>query len=362
MSKRREALEAYRKARAGGATPPKQVAPTSPRLSSITSKHQIQDPVAYAAKNCAAWIAANDAAHIKTFYTLLMSPGQRKQVISWAIGRARAGDLDVLLYIGIEDANPAVQKHLDNMLNSVPADAVLESVRSTQLSAKERRTVAGLLGRSDKPEAAHVLASMASDSDARVREAAVQSLIPSVLSPDRKLAIFKKRIEQDREQDVRLRAAEGLAALGTTEAIATLQRAADESISTPGIQACYAAWQAAPSHRASAAAQPTGELPAEPVPAAPSLATRLTPALVLKILVVVVLVGFAGYRIVKYVRQRSAWQYTPRTQQIQERRSQSNRPPKPGLSEKDKALHIQLRDRPDLYRQMTGRTWESDAQ
>lgn len=190
-------------------------------------------------------MAATDIGKLVEHYGFLSNPLQRQKVMTWAVDMARAGDMRALLAIGIDDPEPSVRKHLNHLLASLPPDMLLSKVSNARFTIKERRTVAGLLGRCRDPRAGKLLGTMAAHDDSRVRESALQALAWFPVTPGLQLPLFKKHLETDSHPDVRLRAAEGLARLGTTEALITLEVASRrDEVTTPEIQSVLAAFQA----------------------------------------------------------------------------------------------------------------------
>jgi hypothetical protein len=241
--KRHEALQAYRKSRAAPQAQTEKVstpAPPDPR----SPKSASADPVAFALRNYERWIAGDCAEELVECYTLLSNPSHRQKILTWAVSKAREGNLRPLLGIGIEDAENSMRKCLDSLLETLPADVLLAKVAEGRFTNKERRTVAGLLGRCKDPHAGRILASMAVHSDPHVRASALQALTYFPLKTGLQLPIFLHGIDEDRNPDVRLRAAEGLARIGTPDALAAIERAAHGKDSTPGIQAVQSRCQA----------------------------------------------------------------------------------------------------------------------
>lgn len=288
--KRREALEAYRKSRAGSSErrPPEPVVATPP-VSFRAVKQMADDPPAHAAQHFEKWMATDALAEIVEYYPFLPLPSQRQKVLTWAVEKAREGNLHPLLSIGIDDVEPLLRKQLNRQLETIPAEVLLAKLAEERFTIKERRSVAGLLGRCKDPQAGRIMARLANHEDSQVRESALHALAHFPPTQGLQLPIFTKHLESDPHPDVQLRAAEGLARLGSPEALTVLTKATRQDDVRPEIQAVLAGLLAKrrpksefdPSGQASAKAE-RKPFPVEMIP---------------KILFILVLMVIAGYRL-----------------------------------------------------------------
>ncbi len=257
---RREALEAYRQAQAektreqsSGSMPSVRV-PSAPPPSAPPDRSQkqpdrparprIDDPAAHALKHYEKWMAQDNAADIVEYYPFLPMPTQRMKVLNWAVETARSGNLQPLLGLGVEDNEPVVQKQLNRLLETIPASMLLAKIAEGRFTIKERRSVAGLLGRCKDPQAGRLLATLSQHEDSRVRESALQALAYFPPSDGLHLPIFLRGLEDDAHSEVQLRAAYGLVRLGTQAALAGLEKAAKKDTATPELQAVLLGWHA----------------------------------------------------------------------------------------------------------------------
>ncbi len=290
MMKRREALEAYRKSRAGSsASQSIEPAVATPPVSYRAAMPQAKDPAVHAAQGYEKWIADNAVAELVEHYAFLPSPSQRQKVLTWAVEKAREGNLHPLLSIGIDDVEPLLRKQLNRQLETIPAEVLLAKLAEERFTIKERRSVAGLLGRCKDPQAGRIMAKLASHEDAQVRESALQALAHFPITNGLQLPIFTRLLENDPHPDVQLRAAEGLARLGTPEAVAVLTKASRKDDVRPEVQAVLAGLLA--KRRPKDEYDPTGQSSAKGEKKA--FPTEMIP----KILFVVVLLIIAGYRL-----------------------------------------------------------------
>lgn len=301
--KRREALEAYRRSRAAGRLEPRRVArpaATPPR----PSRPLVTDPVSHAVQNFETWMAIDKVADLVEYYPFLPTPTQRQKVISWAVAKAREGNLHPLLSIGVEDVDTAVRRHIDRLIDTIPTDLLLGKLAEDRYTIRERRSVAGVLGRCRDPRAGRILASLADHEDARVRESALQALARFPVTAGLQLPIFLRRLEEDPHPDVQLRAAEGLARLGTPEAVAALEKAARREETTPEIQGVLAAFHARRRPKASPDVVSSEPKERKPIPK----------DLVAKICVILVLACVAGYRLKEPVKRWYIKKFPPPAQ------------------------------------------------
>lgn len=298
MARKREALEAYRQSmkmeqqqmRAMASSPP----PAQPVPASTQSRTRVrlpEDPAKYAAQMCEEWISAGSVTQIIQYYPFMESPSMRRRVLTWATEKASHGDLKALLGIGIHDVDASVQRHLNKLLHALPAEVLLARIAEGEFSINERRTIPGLLGRCNSPEARKLLMSMANHQDSGVRASVMQALAYCPVRPELQFPIFKEKVLRDSSYEVRLHAAEGLAQLGTAEAVAALSAAAGQDNSLPEFKQLLASAEAKrrPRSEPDDAATKFGvkEPPRKPFPT----------AVAVKVVVALVIIAGIGYKL-----------------------------------------------------------------